>query len=77
MAIIGRYVLRPEIFSILQNLPPGKGGEIQLTDGLSQLVRERKDLRLRVSRRSLRHRRQVRFRARHGRLRVEKAGLKR
>jgi UTP--glucose-1-phosphate uridylyltransferase len=42
MAIIGRYILRPEIFSILQNLPPGKGGEIQLTDGLSQLVRERK-----------------------------------
>jgi UTP--glucose-1-phosphate uridylyltransferase len=42
MAIIGRYVLRPEIFTILQNLPTGKGGEIQLTDGLSQLVRERK-----------------------------------
>ena len=42
MAIIGRYVLRPEIFSILQSLAPGKGGEIQLTDGLSQLVRERK-----------------------------------
>ena len=42
MAIIGRYVLRPEIFSILQKLPPGKGGEIQLTDGLAQLVRERK-----------------------------------
>jgi UTP--glucose-1-phosphate uridylyltransferase len=42
MAIIGRYVLRPEIFTILQNLPAGKGGEIQLTDGLSQLVRERK-----------------------------------
>jgi UTP--glucose-1-phosphate uridylyltransferase len=42
MAIIGRYVLRPEIFSILQNLPTGKGGEIQLTDGLAQLVRERK-----------------------------------
>lgn len=42
MAIIGRYVLRPEIFSILQSLPPGKGGEIQLTDGLAQLVRERK-----------------------------------
>jgi UTP--glucose-1-phosphate uridylyltransferase len=42
MAIIGRYVLRPEIFRILQNLPPGKGGEIQLTDGLSQLVSERK-----------------------------------
>jgi len=42
MAIIGRYVLRPEIFSILQGLTPGKGGEIQLTDGLSQLVRDRK-----------------------------------
>lgn len=42
MAIIGRYVLRPEIFSILQAMPPGKGGEIQLTDGLAQLVRERK-----------------------------------
>jgi UTP--glucose-1-phosphate uridylyltransferase len=42
MAIIGRYVLRPEIFSILQNLTPGTGGEIQLTDGLSRLVQERK-----------------------------------
>ncbi len=41
MAIIGRYVLRPEIFQILQDLPPGRGGEIQLTDGLAQLVRER------------------------------------
>jgi len=42
MAIIGRYVLRPEIFSILKNQPAGRGGEIQLTDGLSQLVRDRK-----------------------------------
>ena len=42
MAIIGRYVLRPEIFTILQNLPAGRGGEIQLTDGLSRLVHERK-----------------------------------
>ena len=42
MAIIGRYILRPEIFSILSNLPPGRGGEIQLTDGLAQLVKERK-----------------------------------
>ena len=42
MAIIGRYILRPEIFGILERLPAGKGGEIQLTDGLSQLVRERK-----------------------------------
>jgi UTP--glucose-1-phosphate uridylyltransferase len=42
MAIIGRYILRPEIFPILQSIPPGKGGEIQLTDGLSRLVQERK-----------------------------------
>ena len=42
MAIIGRYVLRPEIFSFLQGQAPGKGGEIQLTDGLAQLVRDRK-----------------------------------
>jgi UTP--glucose-1-phosphate uridylyltransferase len=42
LAIIGRYVLRPEIFSLLEKLPPGKGGEIQLTDGLQQLVRLRK-----------------------------------
>jgi UTP--glucose-1-phosphate uridylyltransferase len=42
MAIIGRYVLRPEIFSILQAQAPGKGGEVQLTDGLAQLVRDRK-----------------------------------
>jgi UTP--glucose-1-phosphate uridylyltransferase len=41
MAIIGRYVLRPEIFSILEKQPPGRGGEIQLTDALAQLVRER------------------------------------
>ena len=42
MAIIGRYILRPEIFPILAKLPPGRGGEIQLTDGLAQLVKERK-----------------------------------
>ncbi len=42
MAIIGRYILRPEIFAILQNQPPGRGGEIQLTDGLAALARARK-----------------------------------
>ena len=42
LAIIGRYILRPEIFSLLENVPPGKGGEIQLTDGISQLARQRK-----------------------------------
>jgi UTP--glucose-1-phosphate uridylyltransferase len=37
-AIIGRYVLRPEIFDILEHTPPGKGGEIQLTDALQTLA---------------------------------------
>jgi UTP--glucose-1-phosphate uridylyltransferase len=40
-AIIGRYILRPEIFSYLEKQAPGRGGEIQLTDGLAQLVGER------------------------------------
>lgn len=34
LAIIGRYVLRPEIFEILESTPAGRGGEIQLTDAL-------------------------------------------
>ena len=37
LAIIGRYVLPPEIFEILSSTPPGRGGEIQLTDGLATL----------------------------------------
>lgn len=36
-AIMGRYVLRPEIFDILDSLPPGAGDEIQLTDAIKQL----------------------------------------
>ncbi len=38
-AILGRYVLTPEIFDILENVKPGYGGEIQLTDGLRELCR--------------------------------------
>jgi UTP--glucose-1-phosphate uridylyltransferase len=38
LAIIGRYVLRPEIFDILEVTEPGKGGEIQLTDALQVLA---------------------------------------
>ena len=38
-AILGRYVLSPNIFPILETLPPGKGGEIQLTDGLRELCK--------------------------------------
>lgn len=40
MAIIGRYVLTPEIFPILEKQKPGKGGEIQLTDAILQLSRK-------------------------------------
>ncbi|SFL85247.1 UTP--glucose-1-phosphate uridylyltransferase GalU [Salibacterium qingdaonense] len=36
-AIMGRYVLRPEIFDILHNLEPGSGNEIQLTDAIKTL----------------------------------------
>ncbi|HEX2073467.1 MAG TPA: UTP--glucose-1-phosphate uridylyltransferase GalU [Geodermatophilus sp.] len=38
LAIIGRYVLAPEIFEVLRETPPGRGGEIQLTDALATLV---------------------------------------
>ena len=41
MAIIGRYVLPPEIFNYLENAKPGHGGEIQLTDALNLLAQER------------------------------------
>jgi UTP--glucose-1-phosphate uridylyltransferase len=37
-AIIGRYVLKPEIFEVLEHTEPGKGGEIQLTDALETLA---------------------------------------
>jgi len=38
LAIIGRYILTPEIFPALERTKPGKGGEIQLTDGLRLLM---------------------------------------
>jgi UTP--glucose-1-phosphate uridylyltransferase len=41
LAIIGRYVLTPEIFGSLQTIDPGSGGEIQLTDALRHLLRSR------------------------------------
>jgi UTP--glucose-1-phosphate uridylyltransferase len=39
-AIIGRYVLQPEIFEVLEQTAPGKGGEIQLTDAMLTLAKE-------------------------------------
>jgi len=38
IAILGRYIINPEIFEILENTKPGKGGEIQLTDALRVLA---------------------------------------
>lgn len=39
LAIIGRYILTPDIFEILKNIKPGKGGEIQITDALLNLAK--------------------------------------
>ena len=40
IAILGRYIITPQIFDILKNTTPGKGGEIQLTDALKKLREE-------------------------------------
>ncbi|MDT0441809.1 UTP--glucose-1-phosphate uridylyltransferase GalU [Streptomyces johnsoniae] len=40
LAIIGRYVLDPGVFEVLDRTPPGRGGEIQLTDALQTMARE-------------------------------------
>jgi UTP--glucose-1-phosphate uridylyltransferase len=42
LAIVGRYVLTPAIFEILNNVDPGSGGELQLTDGLRELLKREK-----------------------------------
>lgn len=41
MAALGRYVLEPEIFSYLKNTKPGKGGEIQLTDAILAMKKDK------------------------------------
>lgn len=41
-AIIGRYVLTPRVFELLEQTKPGAGGEIQLTDGIKALLKEEK-----------------------------------
>lgn len=40
LAVLGRYVIMPEIFDILEQTQPGRGGEIQLTDALKVLAKE-------------------------------------
>ncbi len=41
LAIIGRYILTPEIFQCIESIQPGSGGEIQLTDALKYMLRNR------------------------------------
>ncbi|HVC10188.1 MAG TPA: UTP--glucose-1-phosphate uridylyltransferase GalU [Burkholderiales bacterium] len=48
LAVVGRYVLTPRIFDLLAGLKPGKGGEIQLTDGISALLAEERVLAVRL-----------------------------
>src|SRR5207302_2903125 len=48
LAVIGRYVLTPRIFELLGKLTPGAGGEIQLTDAISQLLSHERVLAMRL-----------------------------
>jgi UTP--glucose-1-phosphate uridylyltransferase len=48
LAVIGRYVLTNRIFELLSRVTPGAGGEIQLTDGISQLLKEERALAVRL-----------------------------
>jgi len=41
LSVTGRYLLPPEIFDYLEQTPPGRGGEIQLTDGMRLLAKEK------------------------------------
>jgi UTP--glucose-1-phosphate uridylyltransferase len=49
LAVIGRYVLPPDVFDILARLKPGAGGEIQLTDGLAVLAQQNRLVGVRCS----------------------------
>jgi UTP--glucose-1-phosphate uridylyltransferase len=40
LAVVGRYILSPRIFDLLETTTPGAGGEIQLTDAISALLQE-------------------------------------
>jgi UTP--glucose-1-phosphate uridylyltransferase len=42
LAVVGRYILTPRIFNCLEKVKPGKNGEIQLTDGISALLKHEK-----------------------------------
>lgn len=41
LAVLGRYIIEPQVFEVLEETPPGKGGEIQLTDALRKMAAAR------------------------------------
>ena len=49
LAIIGRYILTPDIFDILRNTPPGANGEVQITDALQTQASQGKVIAFRFS----------------------------
>jgi UTP--glucose-1-phosphate uridylyltransferase len=49
LAVVGRYILTPRIFHHLENIKPGAGGEIQLTDAIAELLKEEQLLAYRFS----------------------------
>lgn len=49
LAVMGRYIMKPSIFPVLERLQPGKGGEIQLTDALRGVCQESSLLAMRLS----------------------------
>ena len=61
LAIIGRYILTPDIFPALAATKSDRTGEIQLTNGLRELLKIAADLRLRGQGRPPRHRQQARL----------------
>ena len=49
LAVVGRYVLTPRVFDQLAAVPPGSGGEIQLTDAIAALLAEERVMAYRFS----------------------------
>ena len=74
LAIIGRYLLPPEIFGILEETRSDVGGEIQLTSGAEDAALARPDRRIPFRGQALRRRRQARVPEGDGRVRSEAAG---
>ena len=70
LAVVGRYILTPRIFSLLENLPRGAGNEIQLTDGIARLL-DHEFVLAHALRQTLRLRQQTGLSRSHCRLRLE------